>query len=60
MINKFWTKWQLRPKNVITQILQSLYNFISTLAEDLMTKLGIDKSKLISGAYMDLLEAKHQ
>ena len=30
------------------------------IAEDLMTKLGIDKSKLISGAYMDLLEAKHQ
>ena len=29
------------------------------IAEDLMTKLGIDKSKLISGAYMDLLEAKH-
>ena len=32
MINEFWTKWQLWPKNVITQILQSLYNFISTLA----------------------------
>ena len=31
MINEFWTKWQLWPKNVITQILQSLYNFISTL-----------------------------
>ena len=30
------------------------------IAEDLMTKLGIDKSKLISGAYMDLLEAKNQ
>ena len=29
------------------------------IAEDLMAKLGIDKSKLISGAYMDLLEAKH-
>ena len=32
MINEFWTKWQLWPKNVITQILQSLYNFISILA----------------------------
>ena len=31
MINEFRTKWQLWPKNVITQILQSLYNFISTL-----------------------------
>ena len=31
MIDKFWTKWQLWPKNVITQILQCLYNFISTL-----------------------------
>ena len=31
MINEFWTKWQLWPKNVITQILQSLYDFISTL-----------------------------
>ena len=28
------------------------------IAEDLMTKLGIDKSKLISGAYMDLLNKK--
>ena len=35
MINKFWTKWQLWPKNVITQILQSLYNLISTLATGL-------------------------
>ena len=32
MINEFLTKWQLWPNNVITQILQSLYNFISTLA----------------------------
>ena len=31
MRDKFWTKWQLWPKNVITQILQSLYNLISTL-----------------------------
>ena len=31
MIDKFWTKWHLWPKNVITQILQSLSNFISTL-----------------------------
>ena len=32
MRDKFWRKWQLWPKNVITQILQSLYNFIiSTL-----------------------------
>ena len=31
MINGFWTKWQLWPKNVITQIRQSLYNSISTL-----------------------------
>ena len=28
---EFWTKWQLWPKNVITQILQRLYNFISIL-----------------------------
>ena len=28
------------------------------IAEDLMVKLGIDSSKLIAGAYMDLLEAK--
>ena len=27
LINEFWTKWQLWPKNVINQILQSLYNF---------------------------------
>ena len=26
-----WTKWQLWPKNVITQILQSLCNFVFTL-----------------------------
>ena len=31
MVNKLWTKWQEWPKNVITQIFQSLYNFISTL-----------------------------
>ena len=33
MIYEFWTKWQLWPKNVITRILQSLYNFISTLED---------------------------
>ena len=33
MINEVWTKWQLRPKNVITQIFQSLYYFISTLVQ---------------------------
>ena len=32
MIHEFWTKCQLLPKNVITQILQSLYNCIPTLA----------------------------
>ena len=33
MVNEFWTKLQLWPQNVITQILQSLvHNFISTLA----------------------------
>ena len=32
MMNEFWTKWQLWPINVITQIFQSLYNFISILA----------------------------
>ena len=32
MIHEFWTKWQLWPKNVTTQILQSLYYLISTLA----------------------------
>ena len=26
------------------------------IADDLMVKLGIDRNKLISGAYMDLLE----
>ena len=32
MINKFWKKWLLlRPKNVTTQVVQSLYLFISTL-----------------------------
>ena len=31
MINEFWTKWQLWPKNVIIQILENLYNFISAL-----------------------------
>ena len=31
MINEFWTKWQLWPKNVITQILQRLYYLIFTL-----------------------------
>ena len=30
-VNEFWTKWQVWPKNVITQIFQSLYNFIFTL-----------------------------
>ena len=34
MINEFWTKWQLWPKNVINHILQSLYNFISTLEHE--------------------------
>jgi adenylate cyclase class IV len=28
------------------------------IAHDLMKKLGIDKSNLIPGAYMDLIEAK--
>ena len=32
-------KWQLWPKNVITQILQSLYNFISTLAIIFLSRL---------------------
>ena len=31
MKDKFWRKWHLWPKNVITQIFQSSYNFISTL-----------------------------
>ena len=29
--DKFRRKWQLWPKNVITQLLQSLYNFVSAL-----------------------------
>ena len=32
--DKFWRKWQLWPKNVISQIFQSLYNFIFILAID--------------------------
>ena len=32
MIDKFWTKWEFWPKNVITLITQSLNYFISTLA----------------------------
>ena len=31
MRDKFWRKWQLWPKNVITQILQRLYYLIFTL-----------------------------
>ena len=31
MNNEFWTKWQLWPKNVISLIFLSLYNFISPL-----------------------------
>ena len=31
MIKEFWTKWQLKPKNVNIQKLQILYNFILTL-----------------------------
>ena len=31
MIDKFWGKWQLWPKNVTTQLLLRLYYFISTL-----------------------------
>ena len=31
MINEFWTKWQLWPKNAITHTLQCLYNLIYTL-----------------------------
>ena len=31
MRDKFWKNWQLWPKNVITQIFQSLYNFIFAL-----------------------------
>ena len=34
MINEFWTKWHLWTKNIITHILQSLYNFISTLVKN--------------------------
>ena len=40
---KFWgkiiQKWLLWPKNVITQILQSLYNIISTLAVEELLEL---------------------
>ena len=32
--DKFWKKWQLWPKNVITQIFQRPYNLISILATD--------------------------
>ena len=31
MIKEFWKKWQLWPKNVINQILQSMYALIFTL-----------------------------
>ena len=31
MTNEFCTKWQLGPKNVITQIIQILSNFYPTL-----------------------------
>ena len=33
MIDKFWKKWQLWPKNVITQIFQRPYNLISILGD---------------------------
>ena len=32
-LNEFWTKWQLWPKNVITQILHSFWYFIFILAD---------------------------
>ena len=48
MINS-WSeqKWQLWPKNVITQILQTLYYLIFTLAEERTTE---DDRKLIMEA----------
>ena len=36
MTDEVWTKWQLWPKNVITQILQSLYNFIFILVDKII------------------------
>ena len=42
------------PKNIITQILQSLYNFISTLASKLVVKNELSrKFKMVHG--LDLL-----
>ena len=38
MFDKFWTKWQSWPKNVITQILQSLY-YLNYILDD-----GIERS----------------
>ena len=32
IIERFWTRWQLWPKNVTNQILQTLYYLISILA----------------------------
>ena len=42
-IDKFWTKWQLWPKNVITQVLQRLDYLISTLAIEKIKEASIKK-----------------
>ena len=49
MIIEFWTKWQLWPKNFISQILKKfkkLYNFISTLVVKMRMRIWRIVSKL--------------
>ena len=62
MRDKFWEKWQLRPKNIITQILQSLCNLIFTLAfeRDLEKDehLYVDKSTLYKIELFDELQSE--
>ena len=58
MINEFATKWQLLPKNVIAQILQSLYNFnpILEILRDFRGTLSIkDLSAMTSITQPDII-----
>ena len=50
MIDEFWKKWQLWPKNVIIQMLQSLHYFISTLGTfiDQITTVKVEKPCCLS------------
>ena len=49
MFHKFWTKWQLWPKNVLLKYSQSLYHFIFILDIE-GSELEVITDLVVSGA----------